>query len=575
MKNINTALEEGWSGSPKGRSRRWMLGLMLAFLALAIAGPRLVGLGRAVTPDEHLWLTRSADYYMALVQRNPAWTYRSEHPGVTVMWAGTAGFLVRYPQYRFSGMDRVDSNQFNSYMRKVKDVSLLELLVAGRFFMVLGHTLILLVSFLYASRLIGPIPAFISFLLVAFEPYHVALTRLLHLDGLVGNLMLLSLLAFIAYAERRRAADLIVSAIAAGLGLLTKLPAVLLVPVVGLLALYAGWKDRGGQRIGALSRLIKPCLLALLAWGLVMVFTFVALWPAMWVRPVQTITTMVTQGAGHLETDSDVPRFFDGRIIPSKDFGIQYWYFYPVSYLYRSSPLVLVGLVLAAIAFLRKRTPLASSSARFVLLGLLLFAVVFTAVLGVGDKKFDRYLMPLYAPLDIIAGLGWSYPILALVKRPVHGILRFAPYGAALVVIALQAFVTLRTYPYYLSYYNPLLGGARQAANVLPIGWGEGLDLAAQYLNKKPNVRKLEVISYYASGCFSYYFEGKIREASFSSEITEDDWQKFIGSDYAVIYVSQRQRKIASAILDYVVDLKPEHTIWINGLEYVWIYKLH
>jgi len=575
MKDVNTSLEEDWSGNPGGRSAAWVTWLSLLCLALAIAIPRRIGLSRPVTPDEHMWLARSANFYMALAQGDLASTYQSEHPGVTIMWAGAAGFLTRYPQYRLSGLGQADSNEFNRYIRNVKGVSPLDLLVAGRFFMVLGHTLILLLCFLYASRLIGTIPALISFLLVAFEPYHIGLTRLLHLDGMVGNLMLLSLLAFICYAEKRAARDLVVSAIAAGLGFLTKLPAVLLVPVVGLLTVYACWKDRCAQGERLSSWLVKPGIRILGAWGLIMAMTIIALWPAMWVRPVQTITSLVTLGAGHFETDSNLPRYFNGKIIPSRDFGIQYWYFYPVSYLYRSTPVVLVGLALAAWAFLKKRLPLDSSRVRFVLLGLLLFSAVFTLFLGAGDKKFDRYLVPVYAPLDIVAGLGWSSLLLALGKKSARSSLRYTPYAAALVVIALQAVLALRTAPYYLAYYNPMLGGPKQAANVLPIGWGEGLDLAAQYLNKKPHVGKLEVVAYYASGCFSYYFEGRVRETSFSTELSESDWQKFIESDYAVVYISQRQRKIGSAILDYVAHLEPEHSIWINGLEYATIYKLH
>jgi Dolichyl-phosphate-mannose-protein mannosyltransferase len=575
MNDVNTSLEEDRSYKPDRRSAAWVTWLSLLCLALAIAIPRRLGLNRPVTPDEHLWLTRSANFFMALAHGDLARTYQSEHPGVTVMWAGAAGFLTRYPQYRLIGPNQADSNEFNRYIRNAKDVSPLDLLVAGRFFMLLGHTLILLLCFLYASQLIGTVPALISFLLVAFEPYHMALTRLLHLDGMLGNLMLLSTLAFIYYAEKRGTRDLIISAIAAGLGLLTKLPAVLLVPVVGLLTVYSCWKNKGAQGEGLSSWLIMPGIRILGSWGVIMVLTTVALWPAMWVRPVQTISAIVTQGAGHFETDSNVPRFFNGAIIPSKDFGIQYWYFYPVSYLYRSTPVVLAGLVLAAWAFLKKRAPLDSSRDRSVLLGLSLFSVVFTLFLGAGDQKFDRYLVPVYAPLDIVAGLGWSSLLLPLGKKSVRRSLRYASYAVALVIIALQASLALKTAPYYLAYYNPLMGGPQQAAKVLPIGWGEGLDLAAQYLNKKPNVGKLEVVAYYASGCFSYYFEGRTRETTFATDLTESDWQKFIESDYVVIYISQQQRKIGSAILDYVSHLEPEHSIWVNGLEYARIYKLH
>jgi len=133
MKDVNTTLEEDWERKAGGAKRS--LG-DLAIVALPSAGdrhPRRLSLSRPVTPDEHLWLARSANFYMALAKGDLASTYQSEHPGVTVMWAGTAGFLTRYPQYRTSGPDQADSNEFQPLHTQCRDVSPLDLLVAGSF----------------------------------------------------------------------------------------------------------------------------------------------------------------------------------------------------------------------------------------------------------------------------------------------------------------------------------------------------------------------------------------------------------------------------------------------------------
>ena len=42
------------------------------------------------------------------------------------------------------------------------------------------------------------------------------------------------------------------------------------------------------------------------------------------------------------------------------------------------------------------------------LLGLIVAVGVFTIGMNLGLKKLDRYLLPVYAPLDIIAGMGWA-----------------------------------------------------------------------------------------------------------------------------------------------------------------------
>ena len=60
-----------------------------------------------------------------------------------------------------------------------------------------------------------------------------------------------------------------------------------------------------------------------------------------------------------------------------------------------------------------------------------------------------------------------------------------------------QLALVLPTRPYFLSYYNPALGGGRTATQVLLVGWGEGLDRAAAYLNTKPNAQDLLVSSWH------------------------------------------------------------------------------
>ena len=70
-------------------------GVVIASLLL----PRALCLDSGVTIDEPAWLMRSANFYQALAVRDFANTFQKEHPGVLVTWAGTAGFLWRFPEY--------------------------------------------------------------------------------------------------------------------------------------------------------------------------------------------------------------------------------------------------------------------------------------------------------------------------------------------------------------------------------------------------------------------------------------------------------------------------------------------
>ncbi|MGD9093484.1 MAG: hypothetical protein PVF74_11610, partial [Anaerolineales bacterium] len=112
-------------------------------ITLAILLPRAVALDRFATPDEHLWVYRSANFYYALGQRDFASTFQKEHPGVTTMWAGMAGFLTRFPEYRGSGLGQIVSPELDYYLREIAQVPPLEILVASRYFMVLGNAFVL------------------------------------------------------------------------------------------------------------------------------------------------------------------------------------------------------------------------------------------------------------------------------------------------------------------------------------------------------------------------------------------------------------------------------------------------
>ena len=168
----------------------------LAIVLIATLLPRVVALDRFVTPDEYLWVTRSANFYCAVSQGDWKYTFQRQHPGVITTWAGTLAFLAIGPGYA-DDCRQIAPAEHEQVLR-AHGIDPLRLLQAGRLVMVLFNTGALAIAFLYARRLIGPLPALIGFTLVALDPFHLALSRLLHLDGLLSSLMLLAMLAVAA-----------------------------------------------------------------------------------------------------------------------------------------------------------------------------------------------------------------------------------------------------------------------------------------------------------------------------------------------------------------------------------------
>lgn len=556
------------------------IGLSLLILLAAAWAPRVQGLHQYVTTDEHLWLTRSAQFYYALLHGDYASTYQKEHPGVTTMWAGAAGFARISPAYRDRPVKQLNRYQFETYLTQVSDTSFLDILVAGRTFMVMATTLALALGFLYARRLIGTLPALVGFLLVALDPFHLALTRLLHLDGLLSSLMLLAMLSFLCYWKDRRIGDLILSGVVSGLAWLTKSPGLVLIPTMLLLALWESWRHSAPAAASkSARRRIWDLVWPLAVWGAVGSAVFVAAWPAMWVQPYQTLRSVLEMAQRYAQEGHDSAVFFNGEIIESGEMRLGYLHFYPLTYLWRSTPVTLLGLLLAIWGWARKASPFDQASARLAGRGLVLIVLTFSLLMTVGTKKFDRYLIPIYPPLDVLAGMGWvafaHWLARSLSRRGATAGMRSAVIVLSLfLVVAGQAALAYTTFPYYLSYYNPLMGGPRAASRVMQIGWGEGLDQAGRYLKEKENPRKLNVISWYALGSVSYYFPGEVRYFRKNPVLDGHELDKLNESDYAIIYVNQWQRNLATPALEYLSQFSPEHTVWINGIEYARIYKL-
>ena len=446
------------------------------------------------------------------------------------------------------------------------------MLVESRKILAILNTIILLLAYWFARRMMGVGPALIGFALIAFDPFQLALTRLMHLDGLLANFYLLSLLAYINFTEERKPFAILISGMSAGLAWLTKSPGFILIPTLGIVMLLQIWRKMRLDHQTSRIKIIWGEAWPLAIWGSLGVLVFVAAWPAMWVIPLKVLSEVFGTAQTYASEGHGSRIFFNGQIIEGSEFGLRYFYFYPITYLWRITPIVTIGLIAFILGTIRKLKPLADPKVRWLSTILLIAIFIFTIVMTLGLKKFDRYIIPVYAPLDILAGLGWYAWMLWLKeKSPSH--LRKASIPFVIIcVIILQAISSLRIFPNMLAYYNPIMGGGRKAPDVMQIGWGEGMDLAAFYLNKKTNAENLAVSSWYSLGPFSYFFKGKAFDMPGIS-LTNDNWDNINTFDYIVTYIHQWQRNMPEDLLSELATQEPEHTIWINGIEYARIYK--
>lgn len=571
-------------------SSRWRDLLIYAILALAIWFPRGLDSDRFVTVDETPWLYRSANFYYAITHgdfghTSPDFRWKDTQvmaPGVVTMWAETFAFLIEYPEYRGLGQGRfVDPSQFEKFL-DTQGVSSLDILATGRQILTVWNTAVLLLAFMVARRLFGLLPAFLGFMFIAFEPYYVALTRIAHLDGPLSGPMLLSALAFIAYIyDGRKMSYLVLSGIAFGVAMLAKLPGVLLVPYVGIMYLIVSikrWRTQTAEQKTGYFSWNRRLLGHLFIWGGIGLVTLAAFWPEMWVDPFATLAEFLSRPVFH----TDILRYVltggtsNTVEVANEATNLAYTFRVITSYLWHTTPIIIFGLLGAALSYYRKFGLFVEQKSRRLFIALLLFTVLFGGAINFASTSSNRYFIPMYLPLDLMAAFGWVAIALWSREKLELPIRKYAAPVLLTGVVLVQIFLAIRTHPYYFSYYNQLLGGSQRAGVVFDrgIGLGEGLDQAARYLNNKPDAHSLQVKSWYHIGPFSYIFVGKSRGISVSDVWDEERIADIQRMDYLVTYINQWKRRQPERLIDALDPILPEHIIWINQIEYARIYKV-
>ncbi len=545
-------------------------GVGLFVLALI---PRALALNTFLTPDERRWLGRSVKFLAALLYQDWAGTLRKGHPGVTTMWTAVAGLAGKYLLGAWADGVSVGRASLLEFLRGVPtDMVALDYLVAIRFPTVLLTSAFVVALYFLVGKLWGQKVALLSAVLVALDPFYLAHSRLLHHDALVATFMTLSLLSFLVYLQQSQSSVyLVVSGLSAGLAFLSKATSLFLVPFMVLLSAWMAYVE---QRQAASPRSRWPegrrWLGGLLVWGLIAALTFVVLWPAMWVEPAKALAKVWEKSASAAATNVHIQGdFFLGR--PTLDAKLL---FYPVTLLFRTTPLTLVGAAMA-VCFPTRRFALRAlhftlHDSRFILL---LYMLLFTAFMSLGGIKYDRYLLPIFPALEIMAAEGLCQMVQWVKSGWMSrsfGLRLKKPWALPAVALILQAGFALPHYPYFLTYYNPAFGGGWLAPRVMLVGWGEGLDQAAHYLNERENPARARAATWYTSEFAPFY----LGETLPLRGLDTGNVIPWLLSDYVVSYLPQVQSNAPDEdTVRYFRSLEPEHVVHLKGIDYAWIYR--
>ncbi|MFN8521709.1 MAG: glycosyltransferase family 39 protein [Chloroflexota bacterium] len=529
------------TGSTSLESARslWRAAAAGTFLFAVVLAARLVARDVVITADEDNWMSRSGGFAFGLLNMQFGRTYQNGHPGVTTMWTAA---LTLGPRRMMEFSDRVSGQRFVARVP-----GFWEALVEARVgFAVVTAALVLAIAAI-VHRLTNGLVAAVSAFLVGLEPFYLSISQLVHMDAILSGCMVASALAasgrlFGPCGRRWMAA----SGVLAGLALLSKVPALFLVGFVTLVGLAAWWsRSRTGTAVGAWRELI----LDLGTWGLATAVTGLLLWPAVWVLgPIEVAGRVAAFARETGGQPHEAGTFFWGS--PRTDPGPL---FYPVAAAFRLSPLTVLGVALLALNVRRVPAPW-----RPHLAALVFYAIGFVVMMTFGAKKLDRYVLPVFPALGVVAAAGLTLQVQRMVRGK-----RVVWVGAALVGLA-SLFPAFSAYPYFLSFYNPLLGGGAAAQRTVMVGNGEGLDVVAEWLNARPNAADQWVVAH------SY----DILQARLvgSGEPLRDRVPS--NADYVVLYSFQTQIGHSPRVVnEWASQRTPDLVVTINGVEYARVYR--
>jgi len=513
-------------------TKKHVLGLTIFGLLILVFFPRVLDLDATRSPDEKRWVANTAGFTRKLAHGQWHQLLQQPHPGITTQWLGAL--------------------TISSDDRAVQKLPI-----------VVGQGLLILAIGYIFMRLRGKTTGLLVIAALTVNPLLYAHSRVYAMDSLLALFLLASLGLLLQWHKERHLRYLIAAGLAGAAALLSKLPGVLIIPFsLGLLL----WWDY--QKHSFMFKKFN--------------WRGIAIWSASFLVGMALILPSFALAPMNIIGDF-------AELFRSDDYGVLHQFgstYYLRSLVFFSSPVHWVALVLLGILLWRREKRLLHEH----LLVFLLFATLFTIEMTLGAKKGDRYILPTFVSLDIVAAFiaawlidGWhgggrpNFNAIPEGSRSISGkpelnvkvgwirrdrTRRQRFLGIFAIAIIWQATIIWQSHPHTLAYINPITAPLFEDRRH---GWGEGLDLAAAYLNEKEGATDLKVASYYPNE-FGAFFVGE------TVPVHKHDAPSV---DYVVLYRAMYERGSdawETDVLQQYASRSPEKVIQLSGLDFIWIY---
>jgi len=421
------------------------------------------------------------------------YTFGREHPPLAKLLTA-APLMLSNPSVNCASSSLGDDEEDKATQWLYSQENWWHLLVEARAVSSLFAVALCLGVWIAARRMFGPAEAVVSTAVLAFEPSILGHGALLLNNVLLAVLYLLTIFCFYLWTRHRSVPLLVGTGMFTGMALMTKHSAVLLIPMLILLAVAEPWMQKSDQKGGAEK-----------AWQNFKALTAIAVIAALTIwcgyrmhgsgrsRGMEELAStkstdveivQVVRAAhllpqdyldGLVEARSLIDTTADGVYLLGRPYSRAPWHLYPVIMAVKFTLAFLVMLAMGAVGFIlfgRKQR----KEYIFLLLPVVLYLVsslrIQRAVSGIW------HLFPIIPFLVIAMAAG----CVALSRR-----YRWAGW-VVVCLLVLHAASSLRAYPNYLSYANEFWGGPQNLYQRLPF-----TDLnttyweVSSYMEKHPN----------------------------------------------------------------------------------------
>jgi 4-amino-4-deoxy-L-arabinose transferase-like glycosyltransferase len=311
--------------------------------------------------------------------------------------------------------------------------------------------------FLIGARYISLYAGFAAGMIFSMMPIPLGHSQIAMIEPLTLFFFTASMFTFLLFLEKPNKKRMILSGIALGLALLARETHLMLLPMM-LIILFL--KNRSIKDKNIKSVFYKT----LGAFGIAFL-TFFCLWPMPFFHLQWEFNYFMNL---RINSAGGIPEVFFGRLMLTK---FPYYFVYTII----TTPLIILLFSLFGLKKIDK-------SKNWIWYSLILW-FCFPFIMSFYPKKEHgiRYIIQICIPLALIAAMGFEMLVSKFVKKINYKILLL------ILLFIYQFIILLRITPYYIDYFNAVVGGTKNVyeKRLFHLGWwGQGIKEAFAYLDK-------------------------------------------------------------------------------------------